>query len=240
MTAPVRVLIADDEPLARQRLRVLAGAEPGVTVVAECATGRAAAAALRAQDVDVAFLDVEMPDGDGFEAVRGAERGRAPAVVFVTAYEAYARRAFDVEAVDYLLKPFDAARFREALRRACARRAAAEGPRPVERLAVRSASRVSVVRVDELDYAEACGNYVELHCEGRRHLIRETMRGLEARLDPRRFVRIHRSCLVNIDRVREMHPLFHGDWLVVLAGGARLTMSRTYRERVQRLLGAAR
>ena len=240
MTAPIRVLIADDEPLARRRLRALVAQEPGLTLVAECATGRAAAAALRSQRVDLAFLDVAMPEGDGFDVVRAAGPG-GPAVVFVTAYDRYAPRAFDVGAADYLLKPFDAARFREALHRACARRRPAPAAAPTtDRLAVRSASHVTVVRVEDIDHAEACGNYVRLHCGGQRHLLRETMRALEARLDPRRFARIHRCCLVNVDRVREMHPLFHGDWLVVLSTGARLTLSRTYRERVQQVLGAAR
>jgi two-component system LytT family response regulator len=251
--AATRVLIADDEPLARQRLRTLAAKEADVVIVGECATGRAAAEMLRQKPADVAFLDVQMPDGDGFDVIREVGADRMPAVVFVTAYDRYALQAFAVHAVDYLLKPFDAVRFREALRRARTRaesRARGEreqrllalvrelsgAPVPVERLAVRSASRMSLVRVDDLDYAEACGNYVRLHCGTERHLMRETMNGLEARLDRRRFARIHRSVLVNLDRVRELHPLFHGDWVVVLRSGVRLTLSRTYREQVQQLM----
>jgi len=248
-----RVLIADDEPLARQRLRTLAAKETGVVVVGECATGRAAAAMLRQRPADVAFLDVQMPDGDGFDVIREVGVDRMPAVVFVTAYDRYALQAFAVHAVDYLLKPFDGMRFREALDRARARadaRARGEreqrllalirelsgAPPPAERLAVRSASRVSVVRVEDLDYAEASGNYVRLHCRGERHLMRGTMNALEARLDRRRFARIHRSLLVNLDRVQELHPLFHGDWVVVLRSGVRLTLSRTYRDHVQRVM----
>jgi two-component system, LytTR family, response regulator len=246
----LRVLIADDEPLARQRMRTLAVREPEVEVVGECATGRAAAEALRARAADVAFLDVEMPDGDGFDVIREVGPARMPAVVFVTAYDRYALRAFEVHAVDYLLKPFDGARFREALRRARARAEGSSperaqrlrdlvrelgGTAPAERLVVRSASRVVLVPVDEIDYAEACGNYVRLHCRDARHLMRETMNGLESRLDRRRFARIHRSLLVNLDRVQELHPLFHGDWAVILRGGARLTLSRNYRDRVPQL-----
>jgi len=251
--AATRVLIADDEPLARQRLRTLAAREADVVVVGECATGRAAAEMLRQHPADVAFLDVQMPDGDGFDVIREVGADRMPAVVFVTAYDRYALKAFDVHAVDYLLKPFDGIRFREALRRARLRaesrtrgereqrllalvRELGGAPAPAERLAVRSASRVALVRVDDLDYAEACGNYVRLHCGTARHLLRETMNGLEARLDRRRFARVHRSAIVNLDRVLELHPLFHGDWALVLRGGVRLTLSRTYREAVQRLM----
>src|SRR5262249_12366255 len=187
-----------------------------------------------------------------FDVIREVGPERMPAVVFVTAYDRYALRAFDVHAVDYLLKPFDGARFREALRRA---RLRAEGgspgegerrlrelldevagaPAPAERLVVRSASRVVLVPVEEIDYAEACGNYVRLHCRAGRHLMRETMNGLEALLDRRRFARIHRSVIVNLDRVQELQPLFHGDWAVILRSGARLTLSRTYRDRVPEL-----
>jgi len=248
-----RVLIADDEPLARQRLRTLASKEAGVVIVGECATGRAAAAILRQRPADVAFLDVQMPDGDGFDVIREVGVERMPAVVFVTAYDRYALQAFAVHAVDYLLKPFDGERFREALARARTRadaRARGEreqrllalvrelsgAPPPAERLAVRSASGVSVVRVEDLDYAEASGNYVRLHCRSERHLLRETMNALEARLDRRRFARIHRSLLVNLDRVQELHPLFHGDWVVVLRSGVRLTLSRTYRDHVHQVM----
>jgi two-component system LytT family response regulator len=174
-----------------------------------------------------------------------------PAVVFVTAYERYALDAFEVHAVDYLLKPFGADRFREALGRARLRVHDREHGRDLvpllrqlagrnggpERLEVRSSSRIAFVRVDDLDYAEAWGNYVRLHCGAERHLMRETMNSLEARLDPRRFVRIHRSTLVNVDRVKETVPLFHGDWEVVLRSGVRLVLTRTHRERAQRLLG---
>ncbi len=246
----LRTLIVDDEPLARERLRTLLAAEPDVVLAGECGNGREAADAIRRHGPDLVFLDVQMPGWNGFEVIREVGVARMPAVVFVTAYDEYALGAFDVHAVDYLLKPFDAARFREALRRARARAVGGDGagrmaalvgdgsppPGRAERLAVKSAGGISFVRVDELDYAEACGNYVRLHCGAARHLIRETMSALEARLDPTRFARVHRSALVNLERVKELHPLFHGDWEIVLAGGARLTLTRHHREHVQRLL----
>ena len=246
----MRALIVDDELLARRRIRSLLLHEADVVVAGECANGDEAVEALRDLSVDLAFLDVQMPGRDGFDVIRDVGPERMPAVVFVTAYDQYAIKAFEVHAVDYLLKPFDGARFRDALARARARVRDPDGghrlipllrelagttARP-ERLEVRSSARISFVRVDDLDHAEACGNYVLLHCGAERHLMRETMNGLEARLDPRRFVRIHRSTLVNADRVKEIHPLFHGDWEVVLRSGARLIMTRTHRERAQRLL----
>jgi two-component system, LytTR family, response regulator len=246
----VRVLIVDDEALARERLRSLLSAEEDVVVAGECANGDEAAAALRRGVADLVFLDVQMPGRSAFDVIRDVGPLRMPAVVFVTAYERYALDAFEVHAVDYLLKPFGAHRLREALGRARLRlrdredgrdlvpllREVAGRHRGPERLEVRSSSRIVFVPVDDLDYAEAWGNYVRLHCGAERHLMRETMNGLEVRLDPRRFVRIHRSTLVNVERVRETVPLFHGDWQVVLRSGVRLVLTRTHRERARRLL----
>jgi two-component system LytT family response regulator len=245
----LRALIVDDEPLARRRIRSLLAAEADVSVAGECASGDEAVAALRARRADLVFLDVQMPGRGAFDVIREVGPERMPAVVFVTAYERYAIDAFEVHAVDYLLKPFGAERFREAVGRARARLQGHDGRRlrplldavaartgPPPRLEVRSSSRIAFVRVDDLDYAQAWGNYVRLHCGAERHLMRETMSGLLARLDPRRFVRIHRSTLVNVDRVKEIHALFHGDWEVVLRDGTRLTMTRTHREQAQRLL----
>jgi two-component system, LytTR family, response regulator len=247
----VRALIVDDEPLARERIRALLAEEADVVVAGECANGDEAAAALRQRAADLVFLDVQMPGRNAFDVIRDVGPAHMPAVVFVTAYDQYAIQAFEVHAVDYLLKPFGAERFRDALQRARARvrdrergsRLAplldelAARPAPPERLEVRSSARITFVRVDDVDYAEACGNYVLLHCGAERHLMRETMQALEARLDPRRFVRIHRSTVVNLDRVRELEPLFHGDFLVRLRDGTELTLSRTYRESVERVLG---
>jgi two-component system LytT family response regulator len=246
----VRALIVDDELLARQRIRSLLALESDVVVAGECANGDEAVAALRGGPADLVFLDVQMPGRDAFDVIRDVGPERMPAVVFVTAYDRYAIKAFEVHALDYLLKPFGADRFKDALERARARALDKGGSRRLapllqelaghasrpERLEVRSSSRISFVRVLDLDYAEAWGNYVRLHCGAERHLMRETMNGLEALLDPRRFVRIHRSTLVNVDRVKEIQPLFHGDWEVVLRGGVHLTMTRTHRDRAQRLL----
>jgi two-component system, LytTR family, response regulator len=249
---PLRALIVDDEPLARERIRALLAQDPDVSLAGECRNGKEAVKAIREERPDLVFLDVQMPGPDAFEVIQEVGPARMPAVVFVTAYDRYALKAFDVHAVDYLLKPFDAARFHEALRRARAQihangRAEAErklaalirelsAASGIERLAVKSAGRVSFVGIDEIDYVEACGNYVRLHCGGERHLMRETLSGLESRLPARRFARIHRSTLVNLDRIRELQPLFHGDWAVVLRSGARLTLSRSYRERLRHLV----
>ena len=241
----LRVLIVDDEPLARRRVRGLLAGARDVEVVGECAGGRAAVAAIREAAPDVVFLDVQMPELDGFGVLAEVGAARAPAVVFVTAHDEHALRAFEVHALDYLLKPFRRERFEEALRRA--RAAAARGApdarlaalledrerarRRAERLLVRDGGRVTFVRVASIDWLEAAGNYVKLHAGGAEHLVRETLTALEARLDPERFARIHRSLIVNLDRVAEVLP-GRNDGVVVLAGGTRLPLSRSYRDRL--------
>jgi two-component system LytT family response regulator len=253
----LRALIVDDEPLARERVRTLLAAEPDVVVAGECGSGGEAVAAILMDRPDLVFLDVQMPELDGFGVLERVREAGAelPAVVFVTAYDAHALRAFEVHALDYLLKPFDRERFTRALaraREALARREAdglderlatllaARSARPyATRLAVKSGGRVRLVKAEEVDWIEAASNYVRLHVGGERHLLRETMAALEARLDPERFVRIHRSTIVNLDRVRELEPYFHGDYVVKLHDGRRLTLSRTYRERLEERLGRA-
>ncbi|HXU46209.1 MAG TPA: LytTR family DNA-binding domain-containing protein [Thermoanaerobaculia bacterium] len=252
---PLSALIADDEPLARQRLADLLGAEENLKVVAVCADGAEAVTAIRELSPDVAFLDVRMPELDGFGVIEEVGADRMPAVVFVTAYDEHALRAFEVHAIDYLLKPFDRERFRDALervrtqlehntidqlRRQLANLLAAtrsEQRRP-ERLVVKTAGRVHFLKIDELDWIDAAGNYVRLNAHGKSHLLRETMAGIEDRLDPQRFVRIHRSAIVNLDRVKELVPGVHGDYEVVLLTGARLPLSRSCRERLEAALGA--
>jgi two-component system LytT family response regulator len=252
----IRTLIVDDEPLARQRIRTLLASEPDIEVVGECADGRTALEVLEEHQPELLFLDVQMPLLDGFGVVEAMGADRMPVIVFVTAHDRYALRAFDVHALDYLLKPFDRARFQQTLVRARAairrdekadlsRRLLAllgdikEKAKPVQRLVVKSSGRVSFVRVEEIDWIEAAGNYLRLHVGTDVHLLRETMARLEAKLDDRRFVRIHRSTIVNIERIREMQPSFHGDYVVVLRTGAELTLSRSYRERVQEVLGGS-
>ena len=255
----LRALIVDDESLARRRLRRLLTAAGDVTVVAECNNGRDAIEALRTHQLDVVFLDVQMPGTDGFGVVKAVGAGRMPAVVFVTAFDRYALRAFDVHAVDYLVKPIAADRLTETLERlrvASDDRASAEAGRRLsailsnlgapapssnadaageiqnDRVCVKQGDRLIFVRLADVDWFEADGNYVQLHAGDVIHTVRQTMNELETALGPRRFARIHRSVIVNLDRVREIEPWFAGDQIVVLTSGHRLKMSRTYREQV--------
>ena len=286
----LRVMVVDDERLARQRLRRLLKDE-GVDAVGECADGREAVAALREQPPDLLFLDVQMPELDGFGVLAEVGVERMPPVVFVTAYDQYAVRAFEVNALDYLLKPFDAERFRKAFRKAresierasaqaqserltalLARLAdvavtaetpvpaaagaaataaapapaggaaatattAAPGERYLERLLVKNEGRVFFVRTADIDWIEASGNYLRLHVGRDVHMIRETMGTLEAKLDPRQFLRVHRSTIVRTDCIREMQPWFSGEYVIILRDGTRLKLSRSYREPVAQQLG---
>ncbi len=243
---PIRTLIVDDEPPGRQRLRALLEADPDVEVVGECADGAEALAALRAQPCDLVFLDVEMPGVSGLEVARRLGPDRLPAVVFVTAHRDYALPAFEVRAVDFLLKPFDRARFqktmqwaKEQLAREAEPEAAKPSGKPLERLTIKSGGRIYFVKAEDIDWVEAAGNYLRLHAGGQTHLLRETMNGLEGRLDPERFWRIHRSTIVNVDRVQELQPLFHGDYAVILHDGTQLTLSRSYRSSLPRYFGEA-
>jgi two-component system LytT family response regulator len=225
----LRVIIADDEPLARARMRRLLADEAELEIVAECANGAEAVDAIRTLRPDVVFLDIEMPELDGFEVLMETS---ARAVVFVTAYDAHAIRAFEAHALDYVLKPVEAERLHRSVERARASVAANPPQRAsLERLIVRTRGRISFIDVRELTHIEAAGNYARLHTSREHPLIRHTLSDLEAKLDPRRFVRIHRSTIVNIAAVREIRPWFRGDSLVVLADGTELALSRTYRER---------
>jgi two-component system LytT family response regulator len=242
----VRVLIVDDERPARSKLRGhLARADPA-EVVGEAADGEAAVRAIEALAPDVVFLDVRMPGLDGFEVIDAVGSERMPVVVFVTAYDRYALDAFEVEAVDYLLKPYDEERFQRAWRRAresldrgggAARlaRLLAGLPRQgrfLERLVVRNGERITLVPVTRIRRLSADGNYVTLDTENGKARVRDTLSRLESRLDPARFARIHRSTLVNLDRVRELTPWSHGDYVVVLDDGSRSRLSRRYRHRL--------
>jgi two-component system LytT family response regulator len=252
----IRTFIVDDEPLARQRLRRLLETEADIEVAGECADGRQAVAALRQDLPDLLFLDVQMPLLDGFGVLEELGAEHMPVVIFVTAYDRYALRAFEVHALDYLLKPFDRERFRKALERARAQlrrhqhqevnqRLLAlladvrETRKPLDRLVIKSGGRVCFVRTEEIDWIEAAGNYLRLHVGPEVHLLRETMSRLESRLDPRQFPRIHRSTMVNLERIQELQPSFHGDFIVVLRDGTELTLSRGYREKLQELLGTS-
>ncbi len=250
MSAPLRVLVVDDERLAREKVRRLLELEPDVTIVGECGSGAEAVSVLRSEKVDLVFLDIQMPGLSGFDVLREVGAEALPHVIFVTAHDEFAVQAFEVQALDYLLKPFDSARFREALSRVRKRGAgelqqqvtallAQIGAREAyaERMLVKGAGRLSFVRVDEIDWIEAADNYVRLHSGREEHLLRETMNGVESRLDPQRFVRVHRSAIVNVDAVKEIQPMFHGDYEVLLRTGKLVPVGRNYREKLLRTLG---
>ena len=234
----LRVLVVDDEPLARERVLRLLEGERDVEVVGECGDGRAAVTAIREGAPDLVFLDVQLPELDGFAVLESVGRENLPGVVLMGATGGDALRAFEVDAVDYLLKPYASARFQRALDRARDRISGPRGsagsgaatPAWVERIMVKADDRTQFVRVAEIDRIESAGNYARLHVGRTAHLIRDTLCALETRLDPSRFGRIHRRVIVNLARVREIQPWFGGDQIVILADGLRLRLSRSYRE----------
>lgn len=247
----LKAIIVDDEPLARERIRTLLAAEADVDVIAECATGPEAIAAVREHAPDVLFLDVQMPEMDGFEVLRALEEP-LPLVIFVTAFDEHAVRAFETQALDYLLKPFKPARFRTALARAreqLARRQPDDITRQLmglletraaktnylTRIAVRDRDRVRFVKTSDIDWLEASGNYVVLHAGRENHVVRETLTALEAQLSPREFLRLSRSAIVNLDRVQHVEPTFNDEHVVVLQDGSRLPLTRGVRELQERL-----
>jgi two-component system LytT family response regulator len=257
-TTKIRTVVVEDEPVARERLLSLLGEEADVEVVGACGDGRAAAAAIEKMAPDLVFLDVQLPEMDGVTLARSLDPVHRPAVVFVTAHDAYALPAFEIHALDYLLKPFSAQRFRAALsyaREHLAQRrattlgrqildllpaiqqpAATPAPAPsltLDRLIVKSSGRIYFVRTADIDWCEAEGNYVRVHVGAQQHLVRETMNRMEAQLDAAQFVRIHRSTIVNVDRIQELRSSFNGEHQVLLRTGARLTMSRGYRDGLQ-------
>jgi two-component system LytT family response regulator len=237
----IRVLIADDEPLARDLVRDLLGQRSDVTIAGEARDGEEALRLVHELSPDLLLLDVQMPGLDGFEVL--AELERRPAVVFITAFDEYAVRAFEVHALDYLVKPFHRARFHEAIDRALARPAAdlrallAElRPSHLTRFVVRSAEEISFVKVGDVAWIESAGNYVRLHTAAGERIVRTSLRELESRLDPVVFVRVHRSAFVNLDYVQKLEPYFHGEYVITLRGGAQLTSSRTYSARLRAML----
>ena len=261
----VRVLVVDDEPLARSGIAELAARDPDLEVVGQCGDGRAAVEAIRSLAPDLVLLDIQMPEMDGFQVIQQVGPERMPAVIFITAYDQFAVRAFAVHALDYLLKPFDDERFSAALGRSkraindnevgeLSRRligllettergnrgpgsaAPAAGQPYLTRLVVKNAGRVTFVRVDEIDWIEAADYYVRLHVARKSHLLRETMSALEEQLDPARFFRVHRSAIVNLDRLVEIQPYFHGEHVLVLSDGSKLKLSRSRKEKLEAVL----
>lgn len=249
----VRTIVVDDEPLARARLVDLLADEDRVEVIAECKDAQEAVAAIQRLLPDLAFLDVQMPGADAFRVLETLDPQTLPLVIFVTAFERHAVRAFDVRAVDYLLKPFDRDRFREALSKAKQQMEMKErgelAARVIEmadqarseasdRVIVKSKGRLIVWHLDQIDFVEAVGNYVRIYVGRESHLLRETMTSLEGRLDARRFMRIHRSRIVNLDRIRELEPTESGDYIVTLTTGVQLTLSRKYKAKLHDRFGS--
>ncbi|HKO96156.1 MAG TPA: LytTR family DNA-binding domain-containing protein [Pyrinomonadaceae bacterium] len=262
MTEKIRTVIVDDEPLARRSLRLLLEKDPQIQIVGECRNGREAIATLRTCSPQLVFLDIQMPEIDGFEVLAQVGPEQIQAIIFVTAFDQYALKAFEVHALDYLLKPFDDGRFRKALEKAKSQieqrqlnkiseklvalleeRAPYLGSQPkayLTRFMIKLATRVVLLNVSEIDWIEADGNYAKLHVGRKSHLLREKMHDLESQLDPHKFVRIHRSIIVNLERIQEMHPHVNGDYIVVLTDGAQLRLSRSRREHLEaRLRGGA-
>jgi two-component system, LytTR family, response regulator len=249
----IRTLIADDEPLARTRVRMMLEGRSGYEVVAECADGPETVEGIIAHTPALVFLDIKMPALDGFDVLEALDAAQIPpAIVVVTAFDAYAIKAFDISAVDYLLKPFNAARFEQALARAEARlnrqspvidtdlRAFLETLRSErahpDRFLVRAANHLYFVREADVEWVDAADNYVRLHAGGRAHFVRDTMKSFAAKLRPDRFVRVHRSIIINLDHIQRLEPHGHGEYLITMRDGSRVTSSRSYSQQLQELL----
>jgi len=248
----IKALIIDDEPLARERIKRFLTDERDIELIGECADGQEAVSAIQTLEPDLVFLDIQIPELDGFGVLEAVGVEQMPAVIFVTAYDRYALQAFDVNALDYLLKPYNRERFHKAVERARAQLSnGAKGElserllsllenlqpeqKHLERLMIKSSGRVFFLRTTEIDWIEAEGNYLRLHVGKESHLLRETMNRLAAKLDQDKFLRIHRSTLVNIERIKELQPLFSGDYVVILRDGKQLTLSRSYRDKLLEL-----
>lgn len=244
----IRTLIVDDEPLARERVKRFLRDEPDISIIGECGNGTEAISVVESEKPDLVFLDIQMPEKNGFEVIKSLNARSLPTIIFVTAYDQYALQAFDVHAIDYLLKPFNRERLHRAVSRArqnvehkslgnfderlSSLLAGLKSEKKyLERLVVKSVGRVFFLKVDEIDWIEAAGNYVKLHVGRESHMIRETMNAIESKLDPDKFLRIHRSTVVHIDRIKELQPMFSGDYAVILRNGTELALSRNYRER---------
>jgi two-component system, LytTR family, response regulator len=251
----IKAVIVDDEVLGRERIRGFLKRDSEVEIVGECANGREAVATVREKHPDLLFLDVQMPEMDGFGVLQSIATVQMPFVIFVTAYDQYALRAFEVHALGYLLKPFDIDRFRKTLEHAKLQIAQRRGsslnqgilnlleelkkPKHLERLVIKSGGRISFVKASEIDWIEAEGNYVRLHSGKESYLLRETLSQMEERLDSQHFVRIHRSTIVNLNSVKELRSYFHGEYQVLLHDRTELLLSRKYREKLRDCMGKA-
>ena len=248
----LRLLIVDDEPLIRLGIRNGLRALDDIEVIGECDTGAQAIEAIRSLKPQLVLLDVQMPDGTGLDVVRQIGAEKMAMVIFVTAYDEYAVKAFELNAVDYLLKPFDEERLHQSISRARERLSAqnqsllsqrlqnlleARTPAWPERLVVKEGERYDFVPTDAIDWIESANNYVQLHCGPKSHLMGETMTGLERKLDPRKFLRVHRGRIVNVSRITAVHPMMHGSYTLEMRNGVRLTTGKQYKHAVQALMG---
>ena len=276
MNRKIRALVVDDETLAREALLVMLNDDPDIEVIAECRNGREAVTVIREQSPDVVFLDIQMPEMDGFQVVEEVGAMRMPVTVFVTAYDKHALRAFEAHALDYLLKPFDHDRFNTSLQRAktfvrqqklgeiseslfamlrdLKIKIPGESPtdadnrkperatqkEPIDRVVIKSGGRIYFLKIEEIDWVEGAGDNLSLHSGSQTHLIRETMGNFHAKLNQQKFLRIHRSTIVNIERIKDIRPLFKGEYVITLTSGIRLKASRGYRRELQALLDEAR
>jgi two-component system LytT family response regulator len=254
----IRALIVDDEPLARQRLRLLAQDEPDLECVGECSNGAEAIEAIRRNPPDLVFLDVQMPEMDGFAVLENIPRDRLPAIVFTTAFDKHAVRAFEIHALDYLLKPIEPNRFKAAVARVrehlrtqqtssaaqgllelLASRKGQVAPQATQyltRLTIRNEDKVAVIKTADIDTIESAGNYVSVNVGKESHILRETLNALETQLDPESFLRVSRSAIINLDRVKELQPMFKGEHIIVLQNGKRLAMTRGLLREVEQAL----
>ncbi len=250
----IRVCVIDDEPIACRKIQRLLKEDPEIEIVGVFHNGEDASDAIQDLQPDLVFLDIQMPVMDGFDLLDSLEPEKIPHVIFATAYDQYAIQAFEVHALDYLLKPFDRKRFQEALKRGKLQihqerelihrnrmkaflKEMNNRPSYLERLVIKDSGKIFFLRTEEIDWIEAHGRYELVHAGQESHLVREGMNKLESELDPNKFVRIHRSTIVNIDRIEHLQPLFHSDFRVILRNGTELTISRRYRDKMERLLG---
>ncbi|HXP41794.1 MAG TPA: LytTR family DNA-binding domain-containing protein [Candidatus Acidoferrales bacterium] len=256
-SSPLRVIIADDERLARKKLHILLESEPEVQVVAECEDGRQTISAIHAHLPDLLLLDIQMPDLDGFQVLNEVPPGEMPVVIFTSAYDQYAIRAFEAHALDYLLKPFDQERLHHSIERACSevrksgdreithrimdllsrvRSETRSGPEPEGRLVIRAKGRVIFLNLDEIDWVEAAANYVRLNVGKEAYFFRETISRIAERLNPNLFIRIHRSTIVNVRKIKELIPVNSGEYIVILKTGKELSCSRGHRAGLQSVI----
>jgi two-component system LytT family response regulator len=251
----IRAIIIDDEPLAREKVKLFAGDEPDIEIVDVCSNGHEAIASYNRYKPDLLFLDIQMPEMNGFEILQHLQGNTLSAVIFITAYDEFALRAFEFHAIDYLLKPYDRERFqrsvahaRVALHTTGQLETTAEqikvlldsvhqNSAKLERLIVKTNGKIIFLRLEEVDWIESAGNYVKLHCGNETHLIRETMNGLEQQLNPKKFIRIHRCTIINIEKIKELEPYFNGEYKVILNNNSQVFLSRNYKENFTKVLG---